>query len=213
MRESKPSKRPMVKPRTDKTASTTPHTSFSSTRTNPLSTSANNQTSSTPQEEDDFDRTYYDQEESLIGGGFEDDDDDAARWRKKEAERALMIQRGLIGPPKAAHLSAFKSALAKDQDALEDSLHERVGMGMGRRDFSSLDEGMDEKCNLIVTKVDPPFLDGRIAFTTQLEVVSVVRDPASDIAMLAKNGSQVIKNLRHSKDRNKSKVKFWELGG
>ena len=40
----------------------------------------------------------------------------------------------------------------------------------------------------------PPFLDGRIVFTTQQEMVSVVKDPTSDMATLARNGSKVSTN-------------------
>lgn len=50
-------------------------------------------------------------------------------------------------------------------------------------------------------------------YTSQLNAVSVVKDPTSDIALLAKKGSQVLKNLREKNDRSKMRERFWELAG
>jgi len=66
---------------------------------------------------------------------------------------------------------------------------------------------------LIVRDIRPPFLDGRIVFTTQTEPVQVVRDPTSDFAKIAKKGSQVLRKIRERNDRAAMRERFWELAG
>ena len=44
-------------------------------------------------------------------------------------------------------------------------------------------------------------------------MVSVVRDPTSDMAILAKKGSAALKTLRDKQERNKMRERFWELAG
>jgi pre-mRNA-splicing factor ATP-dependent RNA helicase DHX38/PRP16 len=42
----------------------------------------------------------------------------------------------------------------------------------------------------------PPFLDGRTQYSTQMSSIQVVKDPNSDMAILAKKGSVVVKEFR-----------------
>jgi pre-mRNA-splicing factor ATP-dependent RNA helicase DHX38/PRP16 len=39
----------------------------------------------------------------------------------------------------------------------------------------------------------PPFLDGKIRYTKQVDPVSVLKDPNCDMAILAKKGSKVLR--------------------
>ena len=66
---------------------------------------------------------------------------------------------------------------------------------------------------LLVHDLKPPFLDGRVVFTTQQETVSVVKDPTSDIAILAKKGSATLQRVREKKERMNTQVKFWDVAG
>jgi pre-mRNA-splicing factor ATP-dependent RNA helicase DHX38/PRP16 len=45
----------------------------------------------------------------------------------------------------------------------------------------------------MVHDLKPPFLDGNTVYTTQTSQIQVVKDPLSDMAILAKKGSGVIK--------------------
>ena len=47
----------------------------------------------------------------------------------------------------------------------------------------------EERVILMVHDLKPPFLDGRIVFTTQTESVKVVRDPNGDFYQVCKKGS------------------------
>ena len=60
---------------------------------------------------------------------------------------------------------------------------------------------------LMVHDLKPPFLDGNIAYTTQMSQIQVVKDPLSDMAILAKKGSTVVKELRERNERQRAKQK------
>lgn len=47
----------------------------------------------------------------------------------------------------------------------------------------------------------PPFLSGKTIYTKQLETVSIVKDATSDMAILAKKGSKVLRKQRDQKER------------
>lgn len=56
------------------------------------------------------------------------------------------------------------------------------------------DEDHDQKrVMLMVHDLKPPFLDGNTVYTTQKDQIQVVKDPLSDMAILAKKGSTVVK--------------------
>lgn len=59
----------------------------------------------------------------------------------------------------------------------------------------------------MVHDLKPPFLDGNIAYTTQMSQIQVVKDPLSDMAILAKKGSTVVKQLRERNERQRAKTK------
>lgn len=75
-----------------------------------------------------------------------------------------------------------------------------------RRDFGDDfapedDEGT--RVHLLVHDLRPPFLDGRTIFTKQLEPVSAVRDPQSDLAVFSRKGSKVVRERRQQRERQK----------
>jgi hypothetical protein len=52
----------------------------------------------------------------------------------------------------------------------------------------TFDSEEETRVHLLVHDLQPPFLDGRVVYTKQAEPVSVVKDPTSDIAQLARKG-------------------------
>jgi pre-mRNA-splicing factor ATP-dependent RNA helicase DHX38/PRP16 len=80
-------------------------------------------------------------------------------------------------------------------------------------DGDGVDDEHEPSVQLLVQNVSPPFLDGRATFTKQLEPVYPVKDPTSDMAVVAKKGSKLVRDTREQKDRVKSRDKYWELAG
>ncbi|XP_062404662.1 pre-mRNA-splicing factor ATP-dependent RNA helicase PRP16 isoform X1 [Sardina pilchardus] len=80
-----------------------------------------------------------------------------------------------------------------------------------------VDEDFEEdnatKVHLLVHNLVPPFLDGRIVFTKQPEPVIPVRDATSDMAIISRKGSQLVRKHREQKERKKAQHKHWELAG
>ena len=71
------------------------------------------------------------------------------------------------------------------------------------------DNEEDSRVNLIVHNLKPPFLDGRVSFSLQQSMVSVVKDPTSDFATNARNGSNLLKDVREKRDQAKMRKRFW----
>nr|XP_033798390.1 pre-mRNA-splicing factor ATP-dependent RNA helicase PRP16 isoform X1 [Geotrypetes seraphini] len=80
-----------------------------------------------------------------------------------------------------------------------------------------VDEDFEEdstaRVHLLVHNLVPPFLDGRIVFTKQPEPVIPVKDSTSDLAIIARKGSQLVRKHREQKERKKAQQKHWELAG
>lgn len=64
-----------------------------------------------------------------------------------------------------------------------------------------------------MTDTKPPFLDGRVVYTKQAEPVMPIKDPTSDMAIIARKGSALVRETREKQAANKSRQRFWELAG
>lgn len=96
-----------------------------------------------------------------------------------------------------------------------DSRHEFSG-GTSKRKRLQDDTEDDNVCediasHLIVHQKLPPFLDGKIRFSKQVNPVLPVKDPTCDMAVNAKKGSQIVKEVRLQKEAKKAQKKEWEL--
>lgn len=52
--------------------------------------------------------------------------------------------------------------------------------------------------HVVCADTKPPFLDGRVVFTTQAEPVMPLKDPTSDMAIIAKKGSALMREVGHT---------------
>ena len=57
----------------------------------------------------------------------------------------------------------------------------------------------------------PPFLQGKRAFAKAQEASLPVKDQTSDMAMIARKGSSLVKEVRMKRDENKSRDRFWDV--
>lgn len=65
----------------------------------------------------------------------------------------------------------------------------------------------------MIADTKPPFLDGRIVFTKQAEPVMPIKDPTSDMAIISRKGSGLVREIREKQSMHKSRQRFWELAG
>lgn len=172
----------------------------------------------------DDDKTYLPSQDPSADSSHQADlgrflfDSDKTREREKRMERdrqrgtATGTGGGGMGV-KRERMSARKSALRDDQEAWEEN--RLLSSGAAVRGEVSLDIGTDDdaRVTLLVHQVKPPFLDGRVSFSTIRESVPTVRDASSDFAKMAREGSETLRRIRENKDKHAMRQKFWELGG
>lgn len=119
----------------------------------------------------------------------------------------------LLEQKKNRRLTAKQAQRHKDNELWEKNRMFRSG-AVTRTDFDEdFEEISEAKVHLIVNNIIPPFLDGRIVFTKQQEPVVPIRDSTSDMAMVSKTGSRLVKRHREETERKKAQDKNWELAG
>lgn len=68
--------------------------------------------------------------------------------------------------------------------------------GVVERVAEEEDEEERERVMLVVNSAKPPFLDGRHVFTKQMDPVLPLKDPTSDMAVVARRGSKLVMQVR-----------------
>ena len=114
---------------------------------------------------------------------------------------------------KVRRMTAKQAQRNKDNDMWEKN--RMFGSGaVTRLDYDEdFEEISEAKVHLIVNNIIPPFLDGRIVFTKQQEPVVPIKDATSDMAMVSKKGSRLVRIHREQAERKKAQKKEWELAG
>ncbi|PWN35355.1 P-loop containing nucleoside triphosphate hydrolase protein [Meira miltonrushii] len=155
------------------------------------------------EEEKALDRDWYGMEE---GGGMAGDDENNPFGGFDEVSAAAAVTK---------KMNARQIARKQEQDAWEDD-RLRAG-GVGSRKLIDLNASMDDESenqvHLLVHDLRPPFLDGKTVYTKQLEPINPVKDPTSDLAVFARKGSRLVRDLREKKERQKAAAKATSLGG
>ncbi|XP_004487236.1 pre-mRNA-splicing factor ATP-dependent RNA helicase DEAH7 [Cicer arietinum] len=163
----------------------------------------------------DADRAWYDREE---GSTLFDSDNsslflgDEASFQKKEAELAKRLVRR-DGTKMSLAQSKKLSQLTADNAQWEDRQLLRSGAVRGTEVQTEFDDEDERKVILLVHDTKPPFLDGRVVFTKQAEPIMPIKDPTSDMAIISRKGSALVREIHEKQSMNKSRQRFWELAG
>ncbi|KAK4499693.1 hypothetical protein PRZ48_010211 [Zasmidium cellare] len=139
-------------------------------------------------------------------GGTED-----TTWADQERERELW-EKKLAARSK---VNAKFLQRQKDNDAWETNRMLASSVAQTRDQYSNSfeDENDETRVHLLVHDLKPPFLDGKTVFTKQLEPISAVRDPQSDMAVFSRKGSKVVKERRQQKERQKQAQEATAIAG
>ena len=160
------------------------------------------------EDETEVDRAWYDDSEE--GGGLNEAESsapflgDEKKFAMKEEARAKEVVK---------KISQRAQQRNEDNNRWEENRLMTSGAVRNSMAAESNLEEDENRVQVMVHDLKPPFLDGRIVFTTQTAMVSVVRDPTSDLAVIAKQGSALLTECRAKAEKNKMKNKFWELAG
>lgn len=156
------------------------------------------------QEQLRLDREWYNMDE-----GYDDENNPFSGSNSeylKKREEQLELKR-------KKRISAQQRQINKDNELWEKNRMLTSGVVMSINFNEDFDEEAAERVHLLVHHTVPPFLDGRIVFTKQPEPVIPVKDASSDIALIARKGSLLVRTFREQKERRKAQKKHWELGG
>jgi pre-mRNA-splicing factor ATP-dependent RNA helicase DHX38/PRP16 len=156
-------------------------------------------------EQTKLDRDWYNQEESNT---FDDQNhafhDVDGYYQKKEDE---------LKKTQVKRVTARQAQFNKDNDLWEKNRMLQSGIvQQGERDPDH-DEQEEERIHLLIRDLRPPFLDGKVVHTSQLETVQVVRDPTADLATVARKGSEVVRLKREIAEREKATKKNLKIEG
>ncbi|KAJ4785883.1 hypothetical protein LUZ62_037129 [Rhynchospora pubera] len=162
----------------------------------------------------DADRAWYDREEhsTMFDGESSMYLADESSYQKKEASLAKKLTRR-DGSLMTLAQSKKMSQLTQDNAQWEDRQLLRSGAVRGTEVQTEFDDEDERKVILLVHDTKPPFLDGRVVFTKQAEPVMPVKDPTSDMAIIARKGSVLVREIHEKQSMNKSRQRFWELAG
>jgi len=145
------------------------------------------------------------------GHDFEEDDPFGMDVKEAEREEAVKKQRMQQNPGRK--VSAQRQQLNEDQERWERSRMLTSGAVQRIGPDDDIEDEEEDKVQLLTHHVIPPFLDGRITFTKQPEPVIPVKDPASDIAVLATKGSVLVRREKEKSAAIKGQKKEWNLAG
>ncbi|GAA6058650.1 hypothetical protein JCM10212_004061 [Sporobolomyces blumeae] len=156
------------------------------------------------------DRDWYNLDDQSGGGvefeGYDDFSEREAQLVKKAGGGAAGGKKRLTA--KQAHFNAETEAWENNQLALSGVTGERRVL-----DFDSLDDEEESRVHLLVHDLKPPFLDGRLSFTKQLEPINPIKDPTSDLAVFSKKGSMLVQERRARREREKAAAKIAQVAG
>jgi len=131
--------------------------------------------------------------------------------KREQEEAAAATQSG--GDKKKKPWENLPSERRIDGERFEEQMMVRAGVAKYKAVDTDFSQEVQFRVNLIVRSIHPPFLDGREVFTKQLDPVSVVKDETSDLAVVARKGSEVLKKYKENKDRFRATKRFWEVKG
>lgn len=161
------------------------------------------------------DRAWYDREEhntmfDADGASLFQGDD--ISFQKKETELAKRLTRK-DGSLMTLAQSKKLSQLTADNAQWEDRQLLRSGAVRGTELQMEFEDEDERKIILLVHDTKPPFLDGRVVYTKQAEPVMPIKDPTSDMAIISRKGSSLVRDIHEKQSMNKSRQRFWELAG
>ncbi|KAL0372285.1 UNVERIFIED_CONTAM: Pre-splicing factor ATP-dependent RNA helicase DEAH7 [Sesamum calycinum] len=145
------------------------------------------------------DRAWYDREE---GSTVYDADGssfflgDEASFQKKETELAKRLVRK-DGSKMTLAQSKKLSQLTADNAQWEDRQLLRSGAVRGTEVQTEFDDEEERKVILLV----------------HAEPIMPLKDPTSDMAIISRKGSNLVREIREKQSMNKSRQRFWELAG
>ncbi len=156
----------------------------------------------------DNDREWYDQEETNpVMDEIHFYKNIMGRINQNQEENEILKKKLAISKP-------INKKTANMIDASRWEINRMLTSGVVKQKFDEdnyFDE--DDECRVLIQvhEIKPSFLDGHIVYTKQIEPIQIVKDPNSEMAKMAKKGSNILRVIRERNERGKMRERFWEL--
>ena len=121
-----------------------------------------------------------------------------------ENDRADELREEKLVKNQQKKMSLRQMQFNKDNELWETNRLLKSGVVMRTEADEHDDDHEENKVHLLVHDLKPPFLDGRLVFTKQLETIQPVRDPTSDMAVFSRMGSALVKEHRERKEASRN---------
>jgi pre-mRNA-splicing factor ATP-dependent RNA helicase DHX38/PRP16 len=125
-------------------------------------------------------------------------------YRKKEEELKRKQEK---------RMTARQAQFSRDNDLWEKNRMLQSGIAQKAERDMDLEEETELRVHLLVRDLRPPFLDGKIVYTKQLENITVVRDDTSDLARFSRTGSVTVRQKREERERARATGQKFQLAG
>ncbi|KAF8951662.1 DEAH-box RNA helicase prp16 [Haplosporangium bisporale] len=156
-------------------------------------------------EQRQLDRDWYNMEET--GGAMDDDHNPFAEYEEHDTKKEEELEKKAM-----KKISARQAQYNKDNEMWETNRMLTSGVFQRREVDTDFDDDSEARVHLLVHDIKPPFLDGRVVFTKQVEAVQSVKDPTSDMAIFSRKGSALVREKREQAERQKAAPKFQVAG-
>ncbi|KAI8602961.1 hypothetical protein EDD21DRAFT_55430 [Dissophora ornata] len=156
-------------------------------------------------EQRQVDREWYSMEET--GGAMDDIHNPFADYEEHDAKKEEELEKKAM-----KKISARQAQYNKDNEMWETNRMLTSGVFQRKEVDTDFDDDAEARVHLLVHDIKPPFLDGRVVFTKQIEAVQSVKDPTSDMAIFSRKGSALVREKREQAERLKAAPKFQVAG-
>ncbi|KAF9583362.1 DEAH-box RNA helicase prp16 [Lunasporangiospora selenospora] len=156
-------------------------------------------------EQRQIDRDWYNMEEE--GGAADDAHNPFADYEEHDTKKEEELEKKQM-----KKVSARQAQYNKDNELWETNRMLTSGVYQRKEVDTDFDDESEARVHLLVHDIKPPFLDGRVVFTKQVEAVQSVKDPTSDMAIFSRKGSALVREKREQAERLKAAPKFQVAG-
>ncbi|KIR34642.1 pre-mRNA-splicing factor ATP-dependent RNA helicase PRP16 [Cryptococcus deuterogattii 99/473] len=153
----------------------------------------------------DRDWYSYDDEGAVAA---DEDHNPFSQWENLERAKEEELQAKAV-----KRQTARQAQFNADNDLWETNRMQTSGVLQRGGVDDDFDDDSDSKVHVLVHDLKPPFLDGTVAYTKQLDPINPVKDGTSDMAIFAKKGSVLVRERRERQEREKAAAKAASIAG
>lgn len=168
------------------------------------------------QEQTQLDRDWYNQEEQgvmLVNLGRRLCAIRRFQRILPEKRRGFQKERNCNLKLKQKRMTARQVQFQKDNNLWEKNRMLQSGVIQRASVDTDFDDETEDRVHLLVRDLKPPFLDGKMVFTQQVDTVQCLRDPTGDLATCSAKGSRIVMEKREQRERARAAAKMAQLAG